>query len=286
MFYYEIDIFYSKKNYQEIYNVLYYNGIQHILEEEGYLKIYIEDNLEWKIDELKNILTGTGVVREKDFIIKKFENKDWNKEWEKTIEPVNIKNKIIITPSWKKDTITDTENKIIIEIDPKMSFGTGHNETTQIMLEMMIENLEITDKKILDFGSGTGVLAIAAQKLGADKIVAIDNDDDAVENAKEYFEINHTTDIKLLKSELKELNDSGFDVILANIIRTVILENLSDMNFKLNNNGKLFLSGILKIEDKDISDALHENGFEILKKYYKSEWIGIYAIKIEQDSSN
>ncbi|HCA42384.1 MAG TPA: 50S ribosomal protein L11 methyltransferase, partial [Bacteroidetes bacterium] len=229
---------------------------------------------------------GTGVVREKDFIIKKFENKDWNKEWEKTIEPVNIKNKIIITPSWKKDTITDTENKIIIEIDPKMSFGTGHNETTQIMLEMMIENLEITDKKILDFGSGTGVLAIAAQKLGADKIVAIDNDDDAVENAKEYFEINHTTDIKLLKSELKELNDSGFDVILANIIRTVILENLSDMNFKLNSNGKLFLSGILKIEDKDISDALHENGFEILKKYYKSEWIGIYAIKIEQDSSN
>gem|GEM_PF-5708704 len=91
---------------------------------------------------------------------------------------------------------------------------------------------------------------------------------------------------KLYMYELNQLNDSGFNVILANIIRTVILENLNDIYSKLEAGGKLFLSGILKIEEKDVTDALLNNGFEILKKHYKSEWIGIYAIKIKQDSSN
>ncbi|HEX2787481.1 MAG TPA: 50S ribosomal protein L11 methyltransferase [Ignavibacteria bacterium] len=286
MHYYEIDIFFNKKNYEQLYNVLYYNGVQHILEEEGFLKIYIEDNLKWKIEELRNTLTNTNIIPEKDFVIKKVENKNWNKEWEKTIEPVFIKNKIIVYPSWKKNKLKDTKDKILIEIDPKMSFGTGHNETTQIILEMMAENLDGKEKKLLDFGSGTGILAIAAAKMGIEKVTAIEIDEISIENAKEYFKINETENIRLLKSDIKELKKGNFDVICANIISGVIIENLPEIYGRLVNNGKLFATGILKVEERDITDKLEKNDFEILKKYYKAEWLGIYAIKKQPDSSN
>jgi ribosomal protein L11 methyltransferase len=286
MHYYEIDIFFNKKNYEQLYNVLYYNGVQHILEEEGFLKIYIEDNLKWKIEELRNTLTNTNIIPEKDFVIKKVENKNWNKEWEKTIEPVFIKDKIIVYPSWKKNKLKDTKDKILIEIDPKMSFGTGHNETTQIILEIMAENLDGKEKKLLDFGSGTGILAIAAAKMGIEKVTAIEIDEISIENAKEYFKINETENIRLLKSDIKELKKGNFDIICANIISGVIIENLAEIYQRLVNNGKFFATGILKIEERDITDKLEKNNFEILKKYYKAEWLGIYAIKKQPDSSN
>lgn len=286
MHYYEIDIFFNKKNYEQLYNVLYYNGVQHILEEEGFLKIYIEDNLKWKIEELRNTLTNTNIIPEKDFVIKKVENKNWNKEWEKTIEPVFIKDKIIVYPSWKKNKLKDTKDKILIEIDPKMSFGTGHNETTQIILEMMAENLDGKEKKLLDFGSGTGILAIAAAKMGIEKVTAIEIDEISIENAKEYFKINETEGIRLLKSDIKELKKGNFDVICANIISGVIIENLPEIYGRLVNNGKFLATGILKVEERDITDKLENNNFEILKKYYKAEWLGIYAIKKQPDSSN
>lgn len=286
MHYYEIDIFFNKKNYDQLYNVLYYNGIQHILEEEGFLKVYIEDNLKWKIDELRNTLTNTNIIPEKDFIVKKVENKNWNKEWEKTIEPIHIKDRIIVYPSWKKAKLKDTEGKILIEIDPKMSFGTGHNETTQIILEMMAENLTGNEKKLLDFGSGTGILAIAASKMGIEKVTAIEIDDDSIENAKEYFKINEIESIKLLKCDIKELTKGTFDVICANIISGVIIESLDEIYNRLVDKGKFFATGILKIEERDMTDKLENNNFEILKKYYKAEWLGIYAIKKQPDSSN
>lgn len=286
MHYYEIDIFFNKKNYDQLYNVLYYNGIQHILEEEGFLKVYIEDNLKWKIEELRNTLTNTNIIPEKDFIVKKVENKNWNKEWEKTIEPIHIKDRIIVYPSWKKSKLKDTEGKILIEIDPKMSFGTGHNETTQIILEMMAENLTGNEKKLLDFGSGTGILAIAASKMGIEKVTAIEIDDDSIENSKEYFKINETESIKLLKCDIKELTKGTFDVICANIISGVIIENLDEIYSRLVDKGKFFTTGILKIEERDMTDKLENNNFEILKKYYKAEWLGIYAIKKQPDSSN
>src|SRR3990170_4461932 len=104
--YYELEIVFNEVNYESIYNTLYMFNITSILEENGNINVSKLDNL------------------------------DWNKEWEKTIEPVNIKNKIIIYPSWKKNEIKKFGEKIFIEIDPKMSFGTGHNETTQLILEL------------------------------------------------------------------------------------------------------------------------------------------------------
>jgi len=278
--YYEVQIAFNKKNYEELYNRLYLNGIENILEENGSLKIYFDEKDSDKINLIKEELISCKIIKEKDFVSEKFENKNWNKEWENTIEPVYIKDKIIIYPSWKKDKLIDPEGKILIEIDPKMSFGTGHNETTQLVLELMSENIENSDEKMLDYGTGTGILTIAGIKLGVGRAVAIDIDDDAIENAEEYFKRNLVHEkVKLIKANISEIDENEFDVICANIIRSVITENIEHISGKIKPNGKLFLSGILLSEDQEILEYLTQYYFEIQDIISSAEWIGIYAVK-------
>ena len=278
--YYEVQITFNKKNYEELYNRLYLNGIENILEENGSLKIYFDEKDSGKINLIKEELISCKIIKEKDFISVKFENKNWNKEWENTIEPVYIKDKIIIYPSWKKDKLIDPEGKILIEIDPKMSFGTGHNETTQLVLELMSENIENSDEKMLDYGTGTGILTIAGIKLGISRGVAIDIDSDAIENAEEYFKRNLVQEkVKLVKANITEIEEDAFDVICANIIRSVITDNIEHISGKIKSNGKLFLSGILLSEDQEILEYLTQYYFEIQDIISSAEWIGIYAVK-------
>jgi ribosomal protein L11 methyltransferase len=278
--YYEVQIAFNKKNYEELYNKLYLESIENILEEDGLLKIYFNEKDFVRINQLKENLLKSKIITEKNFTVDKFKDKDWNIEWENTIEPVYIRDKIIIYPSWKKEELNDTEGKILIEIDPKMSFGTGHNETTQLVLELMSDHIEGKEEKLLDFGTGTGILSIAGIKLGIGKAVAIDIDEDSIKNAKEYFENNSVHQrIKLIKSSIHELDEDAFDVICANIIRSVIIENIGHISGKINMNGKLFLSGILLSEDQDILEYLTQYEFEVVDISSKAEWIGIYAVK-------
>ncbi|MDQ3194550.1 MAG: 50S ribosomal protein L11 methyltransferase [Bacteroidota bacterium] len=278
--YYEVQITFNKQNYEALYNQLYLTGIENILEEDGIIKIYFGDDASDKINSLKSSLLEEKIIHVQDFHYEKLENKNWNAEWEISIEPVYIKNKIIIFPSWKKNELKNFENQILIEIDPKMSFGTGHNETTQLVLEMMSEHIKGDEYKLLDFGTGTGVLTIAGIKLGVASAVAIDTDDDAIENAEEYFRINSTSEkVKLIKSNIGELEETLFDIICANIIRSVIVDNFDHIDNKLKVNGKLFLSGILNSEEQVILDLLFQNDYEVKEILTKSEWIGIYAVK-------
>lgn len=279
--YYEVQISFNKANYDQLYNELYVNGIENILEEEGLLKIYFEGNKKRKINSLKDSLIKENIITEKDFSAEIFENKNWNDEWEKTIEPVYISNKIIVYPSWKKSELTDTENKILIEIDPKMSFGTGHNETTQLVLELMSDYLKGDEYKMLDFGCGTGILTIAGIKLGVKKATAIDIDDVAVSNAKEYFEINSVSDkVKIHNKNITGIEEDSFDVICANIIRSVIADNFEHLNEKIKPGGKLFLSGIMSSEDQEILELLILNDYNVEDIRLNSDWIGVYAVKI------
>lgn len=278
---FEVRIAFSKNNHEELQNALYMDGIKNILEEEGQLIIYFEENESESIESLKSSLLNEKIIREKDFSVNKFENKNWNEEWEKSIQPVYIRNKIIVYPSWKKNELKNTDDMILIEIDPKMSFGTGHNETTQLVLELMCDNLEGSEEKLLDFGCGTGILSIAGIKLGVNSAVAIDTDGDSFENAKEYFKKNGVHQrIKLLQSGLSELEDDSFDVVCANIIRSVIIENIEHISNKINSRGKLFVSGILISEDQEILEYLTQNDFEVIDIASKAEWIGIYAVKM------
>ncbi len=278
--YYGIEILFSQDNYDKIYNLLYVEGISTILEESGIIKFFLEENELQKIDELKNKLLELPSLSSGDIHVERLINHDWNLEWEKSIEPVNIKDKIIVYPSWKKNELKETAGKILIEIDPKMSFGTGHNETTQMMLEMMCDYVSETDKYLLDYGCGTSVLAIAAVKLGIKNAVAIDIDEDSIFNAAEYIAKNKVEDsIKLYKANIDEIIETGFDIILANIDRTVILNNINSLSAKLKPGSKLFITGILVEEEPEIIKAFSKTNLELTETRNKAEWLAFYFRK-------
>ncbi|HMQ68136.1 MAG TPA: 50S ribosomal protein L11 methyltransferase [Ignavibacteria bacterium] len=282
--YIEVQISFNKNNYENICSELYLNGIENILEEEGALKLYFSENEKEKIESLKKILVNKKIIGEDEFTAENYEGKNWNEAWEESIEPVYISDKIVVYPSWKKsDVIAKAENgkdRILIEIDPKMSFGTGHNETTQLVLELMADYIEGNEEKLLDFGTGTGILSIAGIKLGVNSATAIDTDNDSIENAGEYFVKNNVHEkINLLNSDITELEEDSFDVICANIIRSVIIDRIEHISEKLNINGKLFISGVLLSEDQEVLEYLTQFDFEIIDISSKAEWIGIYAVK-------
>ena len=276
--YFEIKFSFNENNKEEIYNYLYTQNVGSILEEENNLIIYIEDEKKSLFELVEKEVTekfpGTLIQNNK------FEDKNWNDEWEKNIEPVYIKNRIVIFPSWKRGAISNKQDLIKIEIDPKMSFGTGHNETTQLVLELMCEHIDENDKNMLDYGSGTGVLSIAGINLGIEKAVAIDIDEDAILNAEEYFTINNVSDkILMYQKNIDKIEEKEFDVITANIIRTVIENNIKSISEKTKHNGKLFVSGVLINETERILEVLSGNGFTVKEILKKAEWLGIYAIK-------
>jgi ribosomal protein L11 methyltransferase len=161
-----------------------------------------------------------------------------------------------------------------------MSFGTGHNETTQLILGMMCDYIDSNDKYLLDYGSGTGILAIAGVKLGVTQAVAIDIDEDSIENAKEYFNINNVSGkVKLYNSDITGITETDFDVITANITSGVIIPNLKHLYSKLEPNGKLFITGILNEESEELINNLTKNNFQLKELSSKAEWSGFYCIK-------
>ncbi len=278
MNYLEIEIKSPAEKFEEISTRLYVAGIQTILEEENSLKFYLPEEDWGTIENLDSELFSEGLISEGDFTVKKFENKNWNEEWEKSIQPVIVDDRFIIHTSWNKKDIEDTKNKILIEIDPKMAFGTGHNETTQLVLEMMSRYFTGMEKKMLDYGCGTAVLAIGGIKLGLAKAVAIDIDPEAIENAEKYVKVNGVQDmIELIISDIGDISEYGFDIICANIIRSVIEKNLQEIKRKLVPGGMLLISGVLIEEEKPIVNSLIDAGFQIKKIIHKAEWIGVYA---------
>jgi ribosomal protein L11 methyltransferase len=279
-FYYEVEIGFTKKTYDRILRIFYLAEVNSILEKENSFVLYFKENEKDKEDLILRSLIINDCYDENAYSLRKIKNQDWDKNWKKTIKPVFIKEKIIVYPSWFKKDMQKFKKRILIEIDPKMSFGTGHNETTQLMLELMCDFSDAKDKYVLDYGCGTGVLAIAAIKLGIKKAIAIDIDDDSIENAKEYLRINNVSDkIKLHKKDIFEIREENFDVIYANILRNVIEKNLCSIYEKLKTSGKLIISGVLADEESQISDSLRKNKFQIIDKRFKSEWLGIYAVK-------
>lgn len=276
--YYGVEVAFSKENYDTIYNLLYAEGIKTILEENGIIKFSIEDKNSSEL--IKSKLLSLPSITEKDIFISKLENQDWNMEWEKSIEPVYIKDKIIVYPSWKKNELKNPNGKILIEIDPKMSFGTGHNETTQMMLELMYDYIDNNDKYLLDYGCGTAVLAIAGIKLGVKLAVAIDIDEDSILNAMECVRKNEVSNIvKLYKTNINEISEKDFDIIVCNIDRTVILGNLKTIHAKLKPGGKLFITGILREEENEVKDSFKKQKFELIETRNKAEWLAFYTTK-------
>jgi ribosomal protein L11 methyltransferase len=200
-------------------------------------------------------------------------DQNWNKEWESHFEPVIIDELACI----RADFHPAAPNvKYDIVITPKMSFGTGHHATTWLMIKAMGE-LDIKNKSVLDFGTGTGILAICAVKMGAKEVTAIDNDQWSIENARENFEKNDCGGIELIKAD-KIDEGKKYDLILANINRNVILDNLGSMKNCLPPGGQILLSGLLRTDEDVIVEHCQRLSFVILRKTGKGEWVSFLLI--------
>ena len=205
-----------------------------------------------------------------DFLSAQLENKNWNEEWEKNFEPVVIAEKVAIRAPFHQPF--NTEYEIIIE--PKMSFGTGHHATTASMVELMLKT-DIAGKAVLDFGSGTGVLAILAEKLNALNIVAIDNEEWAYHNCIENISRNGCVLISPIQGDDTFVFDKKFDIVLANINRNVILKNMAYWKSLLNDNGVLMVSGILLNDESDIMRCATVCGLQLKDKLVNNGWLAI-----------
>lgn len=205
------------------------------------------------------------------------ENRNWNEEWENTIQPIQITDNIIITPSWHP---LHNSSKIIITIDPKMTFGTGYHETTRLMLRAMEKTVQ-KGMYVLDVGTGTGILAIAAIKLGAQRAVGIDTDELCRDNGNENILRNKVEGkISIYIGTLETLKENNFDLIAANIIRNTILELLPKMLSKLKVNGIIILSGLLQTDREDIEYALLHNHCSVQEVLQENEWIAMICKKM------
>ena len=238
-----------------------YDGFE---EEEFTIKTYIkeEDYKEEDIRALANQLDFT-------FKSKLIPNQNWNAIWEANFQPIQIKDFCAIRADFH-EAIPNVKHEIII--NPKMAFGTGHHETTYLMMEMM-EQVPFDNKEVLDYGCGTGILAILANKLGATKIQAIDNDPLSYENTLENTAINQTKGIKAALGDIGIVNGKQFDIILANINRNVIIQSLPTLFEKTITGGYNLLSGVLQTDEQLVKDHVAEAGFKMLETLYKGEWV-------------
>ena len=195
---------------------------------------------------------------------------DWNEPWEKSIVPIQI-GAFYIYPSWS-EVHQDAERLIKIEIDPKMSFGTGHHETTRLILRAMPSFIEEGDV-ILDAGTGTGILSIAAIKLGAAKAVAFDVDSWAFDNSSENISRNQVrSQIDFRLGGIDVVPESGFDAILANINRSVLISYAPSFHGRLKPGGVIVLSGVLVTDKARITDTYEKAGFKRIDDAEEGEW--------------
>jgi ribosomal protein L11 methyltransferase len=223
---------------------------------------------EGKIDEveLDEIIKPTGVKFSKSII----PSQNWNEVWESNFPPVTVDDFCAIRADFH-DPIREAAHEIIIT--PKMSFGTGHHATTYMMIQQM-RDLDFELKNVADFGTGTGVLAILAEKRGSNHIFAIDNDDWSIENAKENFERNGCRNIEIKKAN-SFVSTFKYDIILANINKNVILDNLNGLVFGLSYKGYILLSGLLIEDEQDIIIACLHHNLSHIKTVVKDKWISI-----------
>lgn len=197
-----------------------------------------EDDFDEEI--VKTILTSYNVAFTKNLI----HAQNWNQDWENNYEPVIIDDFLVVRASFHKP-VNGVKNEIIIT--PKMSFGTGHHATTFLMATAM-RNIDFIDKSVLDFGTGTGILAILAEKLGAASVLAIDNDEWSIKNAKENIANNHSNKIDLIRDETIT-SQTYFDIILCNINLNVIQQNIENI-LKISKPGtQILLSGFLTSDE-------------------------------------
>lgn len=272
-----VTIYVPDINYRELLVSLMDSiGYEGFEETETDLKAYINEQI-YDAEKLNDLLAAYALDDVAKIVnIEQMPDQNWNALWESNFQPVVIDDKVVIKAPFHQTPAYHYE----IIIEPKMAFGTGHHETTAMMIKQMLY-LDFKEKKVLDFGCGTGILAIMAAKLGANHIIAIDNDHWATENTLENAAINHSTQAisTLLGTHTAIPPNEQYDVVLANINRNVILETLPVLYNSLLPQSHILFSGILKTDVVDIVAAAKKQNLQIINELNEGNWAMLLCIK-------
>lgn len=237
-----------------------YDGFE---EGEDFLKAYIAEE-DFVLQELESL----AVIQEFYFKVQDVCEQNWNALWESNFTAVQVGNFVRVRAAFHESA---PDTRFNIEITPKMSFGTGHHATTYLMIQAM-ESVNFVGKSVFDFGTGTGILAILAEKLGAAAILAVDNDEWALENAEENIRTNNCKKIRIIPKNNAAVQQK-FDVILANINKNILLQNMQTLSNQLTADGVLLMSGLLAEDEDVIKKAAYSTGLNVVAIKNRLQWI-------------
>ncbi len=244
-------------------------GFESFVETEEGALAYIKQE-DWN----ENILNDIQIIEHPNFSVAHamatIEQENWNATWEQNFNPIQVGEACVVRAPFHEKP----EVQYDIVIEPKMSFGTGHHETTHMMLAHIL-NHDFKNKSVLDMGSGTGVLAILAAMKGAKSVDAIDIDNWCYVNAMENVERNNHKEINVFEGDVSLLKDKKYDVIIANINRNILLADIPSYAKSLNENGILFLSGFYVEDIIAISSKCKEVGLNFEKNLEKNNWVAV-----------
>lgn len=244
-------------------------GFESFVENENGVVAYIQ-----KDDWSETILEDVFVLNSEEFSIqyehKEIEQTNWNAEWEKNFNPIQVDDLVSIRAPFHENPNLPYD----IVIEPKMSFGTGHHETTHMMVQHLI-NLDVTDKKVLDMGCGTGILAIFAEMKGAQPIDAIDIDAWCYENSLENVERNNCKHISVYEGDASLLEGKKYDVIIANINRNILLNDMQTYTNCLTEKGVLLLSGFYSEDIPVIDNEVSKYSLTLKDTIKRNNWVAL-----------
>ena len=248
-------------------------GFESFVEQEGGIAAYIQTAL-YDEETLKSALDSFPLADTTlTYTYKEAEDKDWNEEWEKNFfQPIVIGNRCVIHSTFHHD-VPQAEYDIVI--NPQMAFGTGHHETTSLIIGELLE-ADLQGKALLDMGCGTSILAILARMRGAAPCAAIDIDEWCVRNSLENIELNHVDSISVFQGDASILPDKGpFDVVIANINRNILLNDMKHYVARMNPGARLFMSGFYTDDSPAIREEAERNGLRFVHHKEKNRWAAV-----------
>jgi ribosomal protein L11 methyltransferase len=258
--------------------ILGQTGFEGFWEDGTILRCYISEN-RWTPQMLEEIQSIAATVSRSSsstaprIRVASIPDRNWNEEWEKTIRPIEVTDRIVITPTWH--TYDSRPDQLVLRIDPKMSFGTGYHETTRLILKLMERHIRV-GISLLDIGTGTGVLAIAGIRLGARSAVAVDVDEWSYRNALENLELNGVSDrVRVIQGDITAVPSDAFDMIVANIQLNIIEPILGILRSRLGPGGVMLLSGLLCGDEEQILLSLRQNRIGIKDRLTENEWLAL-----------
>jgi ribosomal protein L11 methyltransferase len=248
-------------------------GFESFVENENGVIAYIQKD-DWNAEVLKGIFILTSDEFSIEYEQKEIEQTNWNAEWEKNFQPIQVDDLVSIRAPFHKNP----NLKYDIVIEPKMSFGTGHHETTHMMVQHLLQ-LELENKKVLDMGCGTGILAIFAEMKGANPTDAIDIDNWCYQNSLENVERNNCHHISVFEGDSSLLVSKKYDLIIANINRNILLMDIKIYAGCLNDNGILLLSGFYQDDIPMIDQEVSKYGLKLETVIERNNWVALKYVK-------